>query len=424
MHNIKKDFPIFKNNPWLVFLDSTASTQKSQKVINSIKTYLENDYSNIHRWAYSLAEKSEKMYEDSKKKMAHFLGADNWREVIYSFNSTYASNMLISSIRRTGILKKWDIVLVSIVEHHANVVPWLMLKEELGIEVDYIWVNKDFSLNFSDLSTQLKNPKVKIVSMTHVSNVTWEVFDVKKVWKMIREGEENSWEKRLFIIDASQSFPHTQVDVKELQCDALFCTAHKFWANSWMWILWGKKDFLENLKPWMSWWGAISWVKKDCFLEAKIPDRFEPWTPNLSGAVSILSALEYIEDIGGYERIEQIENDLVEYFLEKIHIFNTECKRDFQDTEGKNKFILIGGINKKTRAAVFSFNIEGIHSHDIADFLAEHDICVRSGQHCAEPLMIELGITSSCRASFWIYNERGDIDTFFTVLKKCIKVYL
>ncbi len=406
MPNIKADFPIFTNNPDLVFLDSTASSQKPKIVIDWMKEYLENDYSNIHRGAYSLAERSEIMYENSKKKVADFLNASSWREVIYSFNSTYASNLLITSIRRTGLLKKWDKVLVSIVEHHANVVPWLILKEELDIEIEYVKVNQNFSLDFDDLEHKLLDPKVKIVSMTHVSNVTWEVFDLEKVWKLVKQKPE-----RLFIIDASQSFPHLAVDVQKLQCDALFFTWHKFGADSWIWILWWKTDFLLSLKPGLSWGWAISWVKQTCFKEAGLPDRFEPGTPNLSGAVSVLKALEYIESIGWYSEVEKIEHDLVEYFYKRLDEFAY-----------KDSVKLIWWETPHTKAAVFSFNIEWIHAHDIADFLAEEWICIRSGQHCAEPFMWELWINSSCRASFWIYNDNSDVDRFFEELWNCIKM--
>ena len=406
MPNIKADFPVFANNPDLIFLDSTSSTQKPKVVIEGIKTYLENDYSNIHRGSYDLAQRSEKMYENSKKKVADFLNASSWREVIYSSNSTYASNLLITSIRRTWLLKKWDKVLVSIVEHHANVVPWLILKEELGIDIEYVTVLPDFSLDFDDLEKKLEDPKVKIVSMTHVSNVTGEVFDLEKVWALVKAVPE-----RLFIIDWSQSFPHLKVDVQKLQCDALFFTGHKFGADSWIGILWWKTDFLSNLQPGLSWWWAISWVKQTCFKEAWLPDRFEPWTPNLSWAVSVLKALEYMESIGGYSEIEKIEHNLVKYFLEKLDKF-----------EYKDTFRLIWWTSAETKAAVFSFTIEWIHSHDVADFLAEQGICIRAWQHCAEPFMWELWISSSCRASFWIYNDNSDIDRFFEELKNCINL--
>lgn len=396
--NIQKDFPIFSNNKWLVFFDSTSSAQKPSDVIDGMKEYLEHSYSNIHRWAYNLAENSEKLYVDSKKKVAEFIWASNWREVIYTLNTTYAANILVSSIRRTGILKKWDVVLVSDVEHHANIVPWLMMKEDIWIELEFISINDDYSLNLDYLEEKLKNPHIKVVSLTHVSNVTGQIFDLKKAGQIIKSHNENI----LYFIDASQSVPHFKVDVQELWCDALFFTGHKIMADSGIGVLWWKKEFLEKLRP-SIWWGwAISWVKKDSFRLAGLPDKFEPWTPNMTWAVSLLRALEYIDRIGWYEQIEQIEWELVEYFLEKL--------KQYQNIN------LIWSFSSKSRVGVFSFNIKGIHSNDVSDYMADNNICIRSGQHCAEPLMIEKWITGSCRVSLYIYNTREEIDRFFEVL--------
>ncbi len=403
MSNLKKDFPIFENNPWMIYMDSTATSQKPKYVIDAMKEYLETDYSNIHRWSYSLAEKSEKMYVDSKKKVAENINADSWKEVIYSFNSTYASNMFIGSLKRSGIFKAWDKVLVSIVEHHANIVPWLILKEEIWIELDYINIKGDFSLDFDDLEKKLDS-RVKAVSITHVSNVSGEVFDLERVWKIIGEKKE----KPLFIVDASQSIPHFKVDVKKIWCDAMFFTGHKVLADSWICVLWWKKELLDSLKPVFSWGWAISWVKKTCFKEAPLPDRFEPGTPNLTWALSLLKAYEYIESIWWYEKIEQIENELSTYAIDK-----------FKNVPEVN---LLWWINKDSRVSVFSFYIEWIHSLDIADFMADNDICIRAWQHCAEPFMWELGINHSCRMSLYIYNTKEDIDKFFEVLKEAIKM--
>lgn len=400
--NFKKDFPIFQNNPWLIYMDSTASSQKPSYVIDAMKTYLENDYSNIHRWSYSLAERSEHMYVASKKKVAEFLCVKNYKEVIYTFNSTYASNLLVWSLKRSAYFKKWDKILVSIVEHHANVVPWLILAEEIWVEIDYIGVLDDYSLDFDDLERKLDD-SVKAVSITHVSNVTWEIFDLEKVWKLLEKMWEN---KPLFIVDASQSFPHMKIDVKKINCDALFFTWHKVMADSWIWVLWGRESLLKDLKPVFSWWWAISWVKKTCFLEAPLPDRFEPWTPNLTWALSLLKALEYIENIGWYEKIEEIELDLNNYVLEK-----------FKDL---NWVKLMGWTNPNSRVSVFSFIVDWIHSLDIADFIAEYDICIRAGQHCAEPFMWELWVNHTCRMSLYIYNSKEEIDKFFEALQEAI----
>ena len=401
--SLKKDFPIFLSNSWLVFLDSTSTTQKPSYVIDGVKDYLETSYANIHRGSYSLAENSEKLYIDSKKKVADFIWAESWREVIYTMNSTYAANLLTSSIRRSKILKKWDIILVSIVEHHANIVPWQILAQETGAVLEYVWINDDYSLDMDALQVKLKNPKLKIVSLTHVSNVTGEIFPLEEVGKLIRQWENTP----LFFIDASQSVPHFKIDVKELWCDALFFTGHKIMADSGIGVLYGRKEFLESLEPGFSGGWAISWVHKDTFKKASVPDAFEPGTPNLSGAVSLLKSLEYIESIWWYETIESFEAELVVYALEK---FNQ-----------RPEILLQWSISAKNRVGVFSFYHDTIHAVDIADYLAEKNICVRSGQHCAEPFMIDSWIKWSCRMSLYLYNTKEDINRFFEVLDECIE---
>lgn len=399
----KKDFPIFLNNPWLVFLDSTSTTQKPSYVLEKQKKYLETSYSNIHRWSYSLAEKSEEMYVSSKKKVAELIWAASWREVIYTMNSTYAANLLTSSIRRSWILSKGDVILVSIVEHHANIVPWQILAEDTGAELQYIGVDDGYSLDMKDLQEKLKNPKLKIISLTHVSNVTGEIFPLEEVWKIIRELKDEV----LFFVDASQSVPHFKVDVQKLSCDALFFTWHKIMADSGIGVLYGKEEFLKSLKPSISGGWAISWVKCQDFKVAGLPDAFEPGTPNLSGAMTLIAALEYIEQIWWYEELERIEGVLTKEMLDGF----------FQRPHIKIQW----WTNIKTRVWVFSFTVDGIHSNDIADYLADNDICIRAGQHCAEPLMDTDSISGSCRASLYIYNTSADIQKFFAVLDGCIK---
>lgn len=407
MPDIKKDFPIFQTHSDLVYLDSTATSQKPSMVIDGVAEYLSSSYSNIHRGSYEISEISEKLYEDSKKIVAQNIGAASWKEVIYAGNSTYALNILSQSIARTGLLKAWDKVLVSIAEHHANIVPWLILKEDLGIEVDFVEINDDFSLNLNDLESKL-DETVKLISLAHVSNTIGEVFDLEKVGKLLENYAKASGnEKALFVVDASQSVPHFQVDVKALRCDAMFFTGHKIFADSGIWVLWAKESLLQTLKPIFGWGGAIGYVKKDEFTHSeKLPDKFEPGTPNLSGAVSLLKAFEYIESIGWYKVLEEMEHDLVNYTLKKLS--------DYPDV------ILIWGKNPDTRVWVFTFYVEGVHSFDISDYLAEHNICIRAGQHCAEPFMTREWQNHTCRMSLHIYNTREDIDIFFNVLKKAI----
>jgi len=404
MSIIKKDFPIFQNNPDLVYLDSTATSQKPSMVIDWVSDYLSNSYANIHRGSYEISEISEKLYEDSKKIVAKHIWAESWREIIYAGNSTYALNILSQSIWRTGLLKKWDTVLVSVVEHHANVVPWLILKEDYGINVEFVGVTDNFDIDYNDFRDKLTD-KVKIVSLAHVSNTTGQIFDIENVSSLLsaRYGKA----KPMLVVDASQSVPHFEVDVKKLWCDALFFTGHKVFADSGVWVLWVKEEILNTLKPIFSGGWSIGEVKQHHFTHSsKLPDKFEPGTPNLSGAVSLLKAFEYIESIWGYKQLETIEHDLVTYALDKFS--------KIHDVK------IIWSISSARRVWVFTFVIPGIHSHDIAEYLAENNICVRAGQHCAEPFMEYVWQTHTCRMSLHIYNTTEDLDKFFEVLKNII----
>jgi len=404
MQDYKKDFPIFQNHPDLVYLDSTATSQKPTVVIDGVADYLRNSYANIHRGSYVISEISERLYEDSKKIVAKNLWVENWREVIYTANSTYALNILAQSIWRTGLLKAWDTVLLSIVEHHANVVPWLILKEDYGVNVEFVGVTDNFDLDYNDFRDKLTD-KVKIVSLTHVSNTTGQIFDIENVSSLLAVRYWNN--KPLFIVDASQSVPHFEVDVLKLWCDALFFTGHKIFADSGIWVLWAKETLLNVLNPIFSGGGAIESVSESWFTHSKkLPDKFEPGTPNLSGAVSLLRAFEYLDSIWGYRLLENHERELVHYSLEKFAWLESVK--------------LIWSTASKNRVWVFTFVVEGIHSFDISDYLADNDICVRAGQHCAEPLMDFVGQKHSCRMSIQVYNTK-DIDAFFEVLEKAIK---
>lgn len=403
MKDFKSDFPIFKNNPWLVFLDNAASVQKPSYVIEWIKHFLENDYANIHRGAYSLSERSEILFEDAKKIIKEFIGAKYSSEINFTYNSTYASNILTLSLKRSKKLQKWDKVLVSIVEHHANIVPWLILKEEIGIEIDYIGVKEDFSLDLDDLKHKLTKD-VKVVSLTYASNVTGQVFDLKNASKIIKEYNKNI----LFVVDWSQAVPNFQVNVVELDCDFMIITWHKVMAETGIWVLYGRKELLKELSSWIGGWWAINWVRKQEYMEAWLPHRFEPWTPNIVWAVSFLRALEYIKSIWWYKTIEDNEKELIAYVLDKYSKF-------------EDKVNIVWSKIATSRIGVFTFEIPGINSSDVAEYMAQNNICVRAGQHCTEPLMEFCNLKSTFRMSLYLYNTKEDIDKFFEVLDNFLK---
>ena len=399
--SFKKDFPIFKNNPWLVFLDSASSSQKPEIVINGVKDLFENNYANIHRWVYDLSQESESIYQNSKEKVKNLINAKSKKEIIYTYNSTYACNIITQSLWKSGKLKKWDKVLLSVSEHHANIVPWLMLKEEVWIEVEFIDIDENFTIDIEDFDKKY-DEKVKVVSLTYVSNVLWWINDLKSISKKLREDT-------YFIIDWSQSVPHFKTDVSDLNCDFMFFTWHKILADTWIWVLYWKEDLLRELKAPISWGWAISLVSKESYKEAELPEKFEAWTPNISGACSLLKAIEYIESIWWYSAIEKHENELIEYTLKKF---------------SELKWIkLYGSPRSENRIWVFSFSVEWVHHSDVSDFLAEENICIRSWKHCTEPLMDYYWEIWSNRMSLYIYNSKEDIDKFFDALKKCIELY-
>lgn len=398
MTNFREDFPIFKNNPDLIYFDSTATSQKPSLVINWINKYLETTYSSIHRGLYNISEKSEKLYNDSKKKVAKFVWAYSYKEIIYTYNSTYALNLLSSSIWLSKQLKKWDKILLTEVEHNTNIIPWLILKESIWIEIEYIKIDKDFNLDLDDFKNKY-DEKVKIISFTHVSNVTWQIFDLEEIWKSKRDDT-------IFIVDVSQSIPHIDIDVKKLNCDYLFFTWHKVFADTGIWVLWWKEKLLKELKPSFSWWWAIWTLVDNCFTYAKIPDKFEAWTQNVSWAVSLLKAFEYIEYIWWYSVLEKYENELVEYFLDKF--------KKYKDIK------LIWSNNYKNRLWVFSMVIDWFHSNDVADILADNNIAVRSWKHCVHSYFNNIWLTHSFRVSLYIYNTKEEIDKFFNILNKII----
>lgn len=395
----KSDFPIFENNPGLVYLDTTATSQKPKKVIESLCDFYKKDYANIHRWSYILSEKSEEFYDNSKKKVKSFINANSIQEIIYTYNANYALNILACSLECSGYLKTWDKVLLTITEHHSNIVPWLNLKEKIGIEVEFVGLKEDFSLDMDDFLSKY-DEKVKVISMTQVSNVTWEIYDLEKIWKLKREDT-------IFIVDASQSIPHMSVDVKKLNADFLFFTAHKVMAETGLWVLWWKKELLSNMKSVFSGGWAINWVKEDSYRQASLPTRFEPGTPHISWALTLLKALEYIEEIGWYEVIDEYDRELIRYTLEKI--------------KEVPELHLVWWTNLDSRIWVFSFYLDNFHSLDVSQTLAEKNICVRAWQHCAEPFALRMWISSTFRMSLYIYNTIEDIDLFFESIKEIIQ---
>lgn len=395
MHSYKKDFPIFENNPGLIYLDSAASTQKPSHVIDGMTHFLKSSYANIHRGAYSLSEISEDLYFASKKKVANLVLNCSAEEIIYTYNATYAYNMLAQTLWYSWVLQSWDTVLIDIAEHHANIVPWQMLSKRHGIIVERLDLDNDYNYNIQDFQKKYHN-RVKVVSLSAASNVTWTLYNIQAISELLRP-------ETFFIIDWSQAIPHTSIDVKKWRIDALVCTAHKMMADTWLWILYLAKNHIKSLTParWGGW--MIEDVQKEWFKTASDVHKFEPWTPHIVWAVSLLKALEYIESIWWYEAIQQHEKELTQYALQR-----------FQQNP---KLQLFGKKDIQNRLWIFSFSLVDDKNHiQLWEKLAMHNICVRCGWHCTDPLFHELEQNGSCRLSTYIYNDIEDLEKTFNIL--------
>jgi cysteine desulfurase/selenocysteine lyase len=393
----RSDFPIFTTHPNLVFLDSASSAQKPKMVIDSISRFFASDYANIHRWAYDLSMESSRLYELAKTKLAHLLGLHSYHEIVFTYNATYAFNILSRTLIKSGKLNQWDHILLSKADHHANIVPWQILATEYGIIIDWIDLHDDGTIDYTSIEKQISG--VKLISITGASNVTGEILDLERVKNIL-----DSMESRpIWVLDGSQRFPHMETHMSEFWIDFFVGTGHKVMSDTGIWFLAGRKDLLQSLDPAICWGGAINSVTTLGYDPAGLPFRHEPGTPHIAWAVSLLASLEYIESIGGFSKIESYEKSLVEYTLAKIKNLPSEIQ-------------LIGSFDTKNRLWVFSFSFKNHHPNDIAEILADQWICVRSGHHCTDPLHASLGLRGSLRMSLYIYNTTTDIDIFFSAL--------
>lgn len=395
----RSHFPIFRTHPELIFLDSASGAQKPQQVIDAMSDFFSSSYANIHRWTYDLSMESSLLYEKAKEKVATLLHADSYHEIVFTYNATYAFNLIARSLIKTGILRKWDTVLLSKADHHANIVPWQIIAEEYGVVIEWVNLYENGTIDYEDFVRKVS--KVNVVSLTGASNVTGEVLDIEEVstilWRLSH--------KPLFILDGSQRFPHMETDVVKYGVDIFVGTGHKIMSDTGIGFFYANRDFLKKLVPAFCWGGAINHVSLEWYEPAGLPFRHEPGTPHIAGAVSLLAALDYIESIGGFEVVEKHERELVEYALTKIE-------------ELPEGIRLLGSYVPENRLWIFSFAFENNHPNDVAEMLADAEICVRSGHHCAEPLHESLGIRGSLRMSLYLYNTKADIDRFFEVLSK------
>ncbi|MFC1710763.1 aminotransferase class V-fold PLP-dependent enzyme [Nanoarchaeota archaeon] len=388
---LKKDFPIFKNNKGLIYLDSAAISQRPRSVIRAVDNFARKENANAFRGIYNLAQIATKRYTDAHKIVAKFINA-NPEEIIFTKNTTESLNML--SYTLPSILKKGrnEIVLTEI-EHHSNLIPWQQLAKRNKMKLKFIKVKSDFTIDMDDAKKKITN-KTAILSIIHISNVTGTILPVKQLIKLAKQ------KNAITIIDAAQSASHTKIDVKDLDCDFLAFSSHKIIGPT-LGILYGKKSLLEKLPPFMFGGGMINEVSYKDAKWAKLPMKFEPGTPDIAGAIGCAVAVRYIQKIG-IQNIYKWETKLLKYALKRL-----------QEIPG----IKIYNPSVENSISIVSFNLENAHSHDIASLLNDSKIAIRAGHHCVMPFMKKLGIAGTCRASFCFYNTFEDIDRLTKVLK-------
>jgi len=395
---MKQHFPIFQHNPGLVFLDNAASTQKPALVIDGVAEFLRSDYANIHRGLYQLSEKSETLYHQSKVLLAELIGAQA-KEIIYSYNASYCFNLLAQALCNSGKLGKGDKVLLWMREHHSNVLPWQTLSKIFGFEIEFIEVNQHFDLSLEDFAKKYDDT-VKVISLSHVSNVTGKIIDVAKVKTLLREDT-------FFIVDGSQSVPHFSVNVSKIDCDAFVMTAHKMMGHTGLGILYLKHQRIKTLDPLILGGGTVKDVSQTDFSLQWNSDKWETGTPNIIGAISLLKALEFIQNIGGMEAIWEHEQKLVQL-----------SNKGFKERSDKVK--VIGSLSDEERVGVYAFLLPENNFNKIGEEFARENICIRAGGHCAYPLHKFLNVGGSSRMSSYVYNDEEDLRKFFEVLDRML----
>ena len=397
--NFKDEFPILQERK-ISYLDSGATTQKPQCVIDAIESYYKECNANPHRGAYSLSIEATEKYESTREKVAKFINAKNREEIIFSKNATESLNLIAYSYGLDN-LKKDDEVVLSIMEHHSNLVPWQYVTKKTNSKLKFMYINKEYELSKEEVESKITD-KTKVVGITHVSNVLGTINNVKEIIKYAHK------KGAIVIVDASQSIPHMKIDVQDLDADFLVFSGHKMFAPLGIGVLYGKKELLNKMPPFLMGGDMIEYVYEQNTTFAPLPNKFEAGTQNVEGVIGLGAAIDYIEKIG-YKEIQNVEAAITKYAVNEL------SKLDFLE--------LYITPHSENHSSVISFNIKGVHPHDVASILDSNGVCVRSGNHCAQPLLRYLDMDSTCRASFSIYNTKEDVDNLVEALKKAYKMF-
>ena len=400
---IRKDFPILQRETTssvpLVYLDSTATSQKPLAVIEAMDSYYRRSNANIHRGVHTLAEEATTLYEQAREKIAKFINAPSARQVIYTRNTTESINLVAYSWARAN-LKAGDLVILTEMEHHSNLVPWHMLQAERGIELDFIPVTDSGMLDL-DAYRSLLARSPRLVSFTHMSNVLGTINPAAEIIRMAHETGA------VTLVDAAQSVPHLKVDVQALDADFLAFSAHKMCGPTGIGALYGKADLLEKMPPFLGGGDMIKEVKLRSFRPNSLPYKFEAGTPAIAEAVGFGAAVDYLNSIG-MDKIAAHEHEITEYALERL-----------EEIPGVRVF----GPGAQHKGGVAAFTLEGVHPHDVAQILDKDGIAVRAGHHCAQPLHEKFGIPATSRASFYLYNTKEEVEMLVNGIYKVKELF-
>lgn len=388
---VKGDFPIFRNNPGLVFLDTGASAQKPQVVIDAIADFYARDYANIHRGVYALSQRATAHFEEARETVQRFLNAKHSREIVFVRGATEAINLLANSYGNT--LKAGDEVLITEFEHHANIVPWQFLRDRIGIKLVVAPMDGTGGLDLIRFQ-ELLSPRTRLVAVTHVSNALGTVMPVEAITRLAHQVGA------LVLIDGCQAAPRMPVDVQEIGCDFYVFSGHKTYGPSGIGVLWARAEILDDLPPWQGGGDMILEVTFDHTTFQGAPTRFEAGTPHIVGTRGLAVALDYMTKLG-LDAIRDHEERLTEYGARRLN-------------EVRGVRLLGAG---QRRLGVLSFEVDGIHPHDLSTILDQHQVAIRAGHHCAQPLMDRLGVPATARASFGIYNDESDVESLIDAIK-------
>jgi cysteine desulfurase/selenocysteine lyase len=389
------------NNQKLVYLDNASTTQKPISVINAICKYYQEYNSNIHRAVYQTAEEATFAYESTRKKVANFINAKYPEEIVFTKNATEAINLVAYSWARNN-LKQGDVILLTDLEHHSNIVPWIILNKEKGVKIEYVKVDDNGYLDMSDFEHHISNEHVKLVSITNMSNALGTITPVQKILDL-------SYARGIpVLIDGAQSVPHMKIDVQKTRCSFLAFSGHKMLGPTGVGILYINMPMYDKMTPFISGGDMIKNVYKDRVVYNDPPQIFVGGTPNIADVIGFGYAIDYLDNIG-MSNVWEHEVELTKYALRRLY----EIK----------KIILYGPNSHTGRGGIISFNLGDIHPHDMATIMNEKGIAIRSGHHCAQILMDKLNVSATSRVSFYLYNTKDEIDKFINVLEEARRLF-